>query len=197
MRKILIIVWFFLPVSVLAYHYGPGQEGMVMDEVAATLEAAEAHTANSEWAQAIQEYDRALELLPEEETYQIRSVRLARSKALMFVSKLPQANRELERLLDELVKDTSSDPELVRETRSALANSQYYMTWLLRLEGSPEEEWRTYIDGARQNYRFLAERAGETGEIKLAESSKDDLDASIRLANMDLSDLQALPLPSQ
>ena len=83
---------------------------------------------------------------------------------------------------------------MVSDIRSTLAGSQYYMTWLLRLEGEPREKWTPLIEGARQNYRLLAEEAGDE---KTAEQRRKDLDSTIRLARLDLSELQGLPIPTQ
>ena len=197
MRKTLIVVWLLIPAGLLAYHYGPGQEALVLDEAEEILRAAEAHVERGEWAEAVGRYDLALGKLPETHRDQIRRVRLAKAKAQMLAAQLPLANVGLESLLNELVNDPAADPQVVRETRAALASSQYYMTWLKRLEGAPREEWGPYIDGARQNYRHLAESALAEGDAQTAGSRKEDLESSIRLARMNLSDLQALPLPSQ
>ena len=100
-------------------------------------------------------------------------------------------------MVDELKDDDAADPELLRETRDAYANSQYYMTWLMRLEGLKREAWEPEIEAARQTYRLLAEQAEASGDDDAAKKSREDLESSIRLARMDLSELQGLPLPSQ
>jgi acetyl esterase/lipase len=84
-----------------------------------------------------------------------------------------------------------------REARSALANAQYYTTWLMRLEGAPEAEWQAEIDASRQNYKLVAEQALAGSDAKSAKVAQDDLESAIRLARMDIADLQGLPLPSQ
>jgi hypothetical protein len=96
-----------------------------------------------------------------------------------------------------LQKDPGTDPALLADARQALANAQYYLTWLMRLEGDPRSEWEPEIEGARQSYRLLAEQAQSRGDEAAAKQHQEDLEATIRLARMDLSELQALPLPSQ
>jgi hypothetical protein len=54
-----------------------------------------------------------------------------------------------------------------------------------------------HIESSRQIYRQLAEAADAKGEAKLSDQFTKDLESSIRLARMDLGDLQGLPLPSQ
>jgi len=71
------------------------------------------------------------------------------------------------------------------------------MTWLMRLEGKPTEDWEPEIESSRQHYRLLAEKAEDSGDAKSAETRKQDLEAAIRLARMELSELQALKIPSQ
>jgi hypothetical protein len=71
------------------------------------------------------------------------------------------------------------------------------MTWLMRLEGQSPVVWEPEIEAARQTYKMLAERADRKGDSKTAQTHRDDLEAAIRLARMDLAELQALPLKSQ
>ncbi len=198
MRKLLIFAWLLLPGGAAAFHYyGPGHKWKELEDVSKVIAEADAHAAKSEWSQAVAKYDAALQRLPADRVAQVRHIRLGKSRARMFVGQLPQAHDDLEALLQEVESDAKPDRALVQETRAALANAQYYMTWLLRLEGLPETEWSPYIEGARQNYRLLSEGAQEKGDPAEAKQMKEDLDSSIRLARMDLNDLQALPLPSQ
>ena len=76
------------------------------------------------------------------------------------------------------------------EARSALANSQFYLTWLMRLEGAAKDEWEPHIDAARQHYKLLAESAEQVGDEALVTTAQHDLEAAIRLARLDLADLQ-------
>ena len=205
MRKVLIFLWLLLPAAALAYHYGPGQTRLREDRAAAAADlgyeaAREARAlAKSEgdlaaagrFAEAAEAFDQALADLPPERVAQARALRLERAKAQMMCSGLPEARRDLAALVEEMSADTSSDPERLADARSALASAQYYTTWLMRLEGAPREEWEHEIESCRQNYRLLAE--SDTAPEQAAE----DLEAAIRLARMDLTELQGLPLPSQ
>jgi hypothetical protein len=67
----------------------------------------------------------------------------------------------------------------------------------MRLEGEPREVWEPEIEASRQTYRLLAEQALAADDTAAAEGNQEDLEAAIRLARMDLSELQALALPSQ
>jgi hypothetical protein len=196
MRMLLLVGWLMLPLGVGIWHYGPGQDRVRLDDVAALLAQAQRHAAAGEWAEAADKYDEALKRLPADRVAEARHVRLERAKAQMLARQLPAAHADLKILVDELT-DGDADPALLAESREALANSQYYMTWLMRLEGQPRDLWEPEIEGARQTYRLLAEQASAKGDAAAATKNREDLEASIRLARMDLSELQGLPLPSQ
>ena len=63
--------------------------------------------------------------------------------------------------------------------------------------GPCREEWEPEIEAARQNYRLLAERAKLRGDAKLAKQCCEDLESAVKLARMDLQELQGIPLPNQ
>ena len=197
MRKILLAFWLLLPAAGAAYHYGPGQRGLVLDEVDEILVRADqlaSEKTEKSWRAAIEQYELALSKLPEDRKDQGHRINLAKAKVQMLSSQLPLANTNLEGLLEEMSADPSADPKLKDDVRSTLAGSQYYMTWLMRLEGAQREAWMPFIEGARQNYRLLAEKAVDK---KTAEKRRKDLDSTIRLARLDLSELQGLPIPTQ
>ncbi|HIG11450.1 MAG: hypothetical protein ABGY71_02965 [bacterium] len=207
MRKLIIAFWLTLPVGLYAYHMGPGQGHMQMDAAAVLIESAGAHAllaeeltasegeaaARGEWAAAEADYAAALALMPAERVTETRRLRLERAKAQMFISQLPTANASLASLVQELRDDPSPEAALLADAKSAYASSQYYMTWLMRLEGAAREEWEPRIESARQTFKQLASSA--IGEDQA--SAQEDLESAIRLARMDLVELQGLPLPSQ
>ena len=114
-----------------------------------------------------------------------------------MASELPAASQDLKSLVDEMVEDPQADPNMLAEARSALANSQYYRTWLMRLEGQPKEAWEPEIESARQIYKMLVAEADKSFDQESRKKNQEDLESAIRLARMDLKDLQGLPLPSQ
>jgi hypothetical protein len=197
MRKILLLVWLMLPVLVGAYHYGPGQQRLLLDDVSTILVEADERAAAEDWPAAVKKYEEALALLPAERVHEAQRIRLERAKAQMFDKKLPEAHQDLTSLVDELKQSKNADEKLLFEARSALSNSQYYMTWLMRLEGQPRERWEREIEASRQTYRLLAEQSESSGDAEAAKKNREDLESAIRLARMDLGELQGLPLPSQ
>ena len=196
MNKAALAIWLALPLGAWAYHEGPGQDGLALDEVDRLVADAVAARNAEDWAGAVEHFDAALEQLPPDHTDAARRIRLERDQAWMQVSMLPKAHQDLKRLVQDLLDDEAADPVLLDRARAALANAQYYMTWLMRLEGEPRERWEPEIEAARQTYRLLAERAVARGDSDAEQSAKGDLESAIRLARMELSDLQGLPLPS-
>ncbi|MDP6423501.1 MAG: hypothetical protein QGG14_02070 [Planctomycetota bacterium] len=197
MRRLILCIWLVVPVAAWTYHEGPGQDKMALDDAAAALREAQQWVAAEDWATAIERFEDALKLLPKTHLKEARRIRLERDKAQMLSSKLPQAHADLLQLVDELATDPGSDKKVLDEARETLANAQYYLTWLMRLEGQPREKWEPQIEAARQSYRLLAEKAEKNGDKTAAKRSTEDLESAIRLARMDLKDLQGLPLPSQ
>jgi tetratricopeptide (TPR) repeat protein len=167
-----------------------------LDQVSKLLTSADKYAADGEYAAAIELYDEALKLLPAEHKSQNRRIRLEKAKAQMMVSELPTAHADLKLLCEELQAD-KSDEKLLSEVRSTRAQAEYYTTWLMRLEGLPQDDWEPEIESARQTYRLLAEQAEAKGDSKAAQKNREDLESAIRLARMDLSDLQGLAIPCQ
>lgn len=198
MRILFLTGWLLFGVAgVVAHYYGPGVDRQKLDQVASHIQAAEAAAAADDYATAVVRYDAALKFLPDGRLAEARKIRLERAKAQMLAKQLPDAHADLISLMDELAADPNADANLVAEARSAQANSQYYMTWLMRLEGLGRDDWEPEIESARQSYKLLADEAEKSGNAVAAKKYREDLEASIRLARMDLSELQGLPLPSQ
>ena len=189
-KNLFILLWALAPVALLAYHYGPGQAGLAREEAKASIRAALDFEAGEQWQQAIDAYNDALATLPDTETAKRQQLQLARANARIYVGELPEAMFEMEHLLDETAK--GSDSELESKVRSSLASAQYYTGWLMRLELAEKKEWKEPLEKARQNFRLLAEQTA-----KASEDHQKNLEAVVRLARMDLSEVQALPLPKK
>ena len=197
MRTLLFVVWMLIPVGALAYHLGPGQGDLKSDRAAQLLAQADSWVAEEQWPKAIENYKEALGLLPEDDLATQRKTRLELAKCEIHNSGLPQANEDLKVLVQELMDDPESDPQILSESRIALANSQFYITWLMRLEGRPQEAWEPEITSSQQIYRLLAEQSEDGLDSDVVLKRKSDLESSVKLARMDIGELQGLPLPSQ
>lgn len=200
MRRALIAAWCFVPILFLGFHFGtPGKKLQRLDEIDHLVGQARYSVEQDEWDQAVGQFDEALSLVPQDMVGESRQIMLEKCKAQMMAKQLPQAHSTLEGLLTDMLAEPTEEQnvKLIASTRSALANSQYYMTWLMRLEGEPEDRWMREIESARQNYKLLAEQVKKTGDADAAKKFEEDLESSIKLARMDLTELQGLPLPSQ
>jgi len=197
MRTFFLLGWLTIPVAVGAYHYGPGQRLVSLDDVNTLLRDAERAGASARWPQAVDAYSQALALLPADRVADARQIKLERAKARIEAQKLPEASDDLLELVAELQEDQKADPKQLTQARAALANAQYYLTWLMRLEGLGRDEWLPVIESARQTFRMLAEQASETGESATALQWGEDLESVIRLERMEPGDLQGLPIPKQ
>ena len=197
MRLLLLTAWLLVPLGFYAWHMGPGQYYQAVDHSGRAIRQAQALAGAGEHAQAVEAYTEALQQLPASRKTESYKLRLERAKSQMLAKQLPEAHGELKQLVEEMQAEGSADATLLSEARSTMANSQYYATWLMRLEGLGREEWEPEIDAARATYKLLAEQAQERGDNTQSRKHQEDLESAIRLARMDIGELQGLPLPSQ
>jgi len=192
-KKLFLYLWLLTPVVLLAYHYGPGQSGLARDAAAQLIATARACEANEDWRGAMEAYAEALGKLPGTDTTTRWSLRLAQSKARMRSGELPESITDFEGLLTD-VEAGGGTPAQAEEVRANLGTAQYYAGWLMRLEGAKTEEWTVPVESARQQFRLLAEeKLG--GDPAVAKQYQENLEATVRLARMDLTELQGMPLP--
>lgn len=194
MKIALLTFWLLLPLGFAAWHFGPGQNHLELDDAQALIKKAEAALEDENYSEAIKNWSDATAKLPSEEVTLARRLELEIAKAKMLDRKLPEAREELVELMSIIDGDPEADPALRDETRAALANARYYMTYLMKLEGLPDAMWEPEIEAARQEYKLLAENATDS---TLAQNSADDLESAIRLARMDPAELYGLPIPNQ
>lgn len=201
MRPFLIAGWLLLPVGAWAYHEGPGQDRIKLDAVDAELADARKAATAGDWSLAAKHYDAALAALPQLETDEVERaamrIRVSSAKAKLEGSKLIEAEKELTALVDELTEMDASYADLLEEAKEGHANTKFYITWLMRLEGYQRSDWEPEIESARQAYGRLAEQARSRGDEQRADEMLASLESAIKLARLDLDELQGLPLPSQ
>ncbi|MGB0774243.1 MAG: hypothetical protein ACPG32_03080 [Akkermansiaceae bacterium] len=190
-RILLATLWLLVPLGLAAYHYGPGQTQVALDKTESHLELARQAVQDENWEVAIQQYQEALTKLPKDEKHASFRIQLEIAKAKMQNSALPEAREDLAELVVALNDDKAAPTELKEDALSTLANARYYMTYLMKLEGQPASVWEPEIEAARQEYKLLA----QTG----ADSKKHlrDLDAAVRLARAEPTELYGLPIPRQ
>ncbi len=197
MKILVLTLWCLIPLGLLAYHYGPGNEMMTLDSTASLLETARSETRAGDWPGAIEAYEQSLAKLPKDRIPEAHRIRLELAKARMETTELPKAREELAALADDLAQTPNTDAALRDETLATLASSRFYMTYLMKLEGLPDSDWEPEIEAARQEQKLLVQRAVETGDTVAAEKHADDLEASIRLARMEPEELYGKAIPKQ
>jgi hypothetical protein len=197
MRSVGLLAWSLILVGGVAIHHGPGQTWLRLDDSGRQLREADAAADAGQHARAVELYDAALAALPEGRQAESWRIRLERDKSQMLSQQLPEAYNDLDALVLELEADGGADAKLLAEAREAHATAQYYVTWLMRLEGGGKEQWSKPIDRARQTFRLLAEQAAESGDAAGAQRNADNVESAIRLARLDPEELRGLPLPKQ
>lgn len=130
---------------------------MAIDRAGSLARQAAVASDSGDHAVAAVHYAEALASLPEDHLGDRFQLRLALAQSQMLAKQLPESHVALQSLMDEIEQASPDelDPNLIKETRNTLANAEYYMTWLLRLEGKPTEEWEPEIESARQHYHDL------------------------------------------
>ena len=245
------ILWALVPVAVVVFHFGPGQE-LAAREVAVTrlnaalaleqaaleaqADAYAAHlesiqvrrklfidpeadlereelpvqleevlaeerlaydTAAEQWGAAADAYQQVEELLTDTEQSDTARIRWSKARARVRSGAIWDGAGELEQILE----DTQGRPDqvdLARAAREELAVAHYFGARLLRLAGEPAKLWRAEAIKSRQHFRFLAETATETGASEASvRSLEDNVERTIELEQMDMSDLEARPLPRE
>lgn len=192
-KKILFTLWLLVPVALLAYHFGPGQSRLSTERAAKAIAEARALEAAESWPEAVQAWADALAATPADKKLARFQLRLAHANARIYAGELPEAMADMETLLTE-THAAKVDAAFQREVRSSLGSARYYTAWLMRLEGAATDEWLVQSESARQHFRLLAE---ETKTTSLAAGFEKNLEATVRLEQMDLSELQGLPLPKK
>ena len=187
-QRIALTAWLMVPVAFAAWYFGPGQDLHARDRSASALEQARAAEEAGDWKAAVEFYATAQKELPVDRVDATQRLELAEAKAAIMGGDMWGGIESLEALL-EATEDT--DTELAEAVRAELGAQRYFAAWLMRLEGSGVEDWRPEAELARQHFRMLAEQS----DAEAAEAYKRNVEAVVRLEEMDLSELMALPLP--
>jgi hypothetical protein len=196
MRKLLAVLWLLIPVGLIAYHYGPGQVKLQRDRAARQLSFAREAEQRDDWRAAFEAYGRALHELPDGDKDARLLTRLSQAKTRMYFGELPEAMEDVENLLADASSETANRA-LQDQIRSTAGSMHYYVAWAMRLEGAETAEWTEQTEAARQHFRMLSENSIARGDAKSAVEHEKNLEATIRLARMDLSELKGLPLPKE
>lgn len=192
--KLAWVVWALIPVGVAALHMGPGQCLMKRDDAGAIIRKASLAAAEEDWSGAADAYAEARALLPDTAEAEKLKLAIAEAKARIESGDLLEGARQLEELIAQQEAAASPDEAALKELRSELGEAAYVTAWVMRIEGATADEWKPETEKSRQQFRLLSETLDGDAD---AESFKKNLEAAIRLEQLDLSELLALPLPKK
>lgn len=192
-------LWLLLPVAALAWHYGPGQEFFHQDLAAEKISLANQAAEKDEWSVASTNYSLASEQWPEGSLAARRRISLAEANSLIHSGNLIGGQEQLQVLITSIeneagVDSADANASVLTSARHDLATSAYYAAWIMRLEGAETDEWLHEAELARQQFRMLAE-VGSEADSDVQRIAAENLEATIRLEQMDLRTLMAKPLP--
>lgn len=184
-------VWALLPLVLIGLHFGPGQKWLRRDAAAQLQQAGDRFAEQGHWDGAVQQYTAALAALPENAISARQTLEVALGRALVMSGEIVEGQERLTKTLEELEAGNQALRPLAAEARYELGVSGYYAAWIMRLEGATADEWLPEAESARQQFRLLAEQENAVD----SEASQRSLEATIRLEQMDLSELLARPRP--
>lgn len=195
-RRMFWIAWALVPVALIALHFSAGPRLMAHDRAGAVIRAGLVAVDDAAWADAASAFGAAKGNLAQDEHADAVNLAILEAKARIQAGELTEAQADLETLLEDEEATANPDPELITQLRNEVGTAAYFSAWLMRLDGASADEWKPETEKARQQFRLLSEEAGAKNDPK-AETFKKNLEAVIKLQQMDLSILQALPLPKK
>jgi len=163
-------------------------------KAAADAEDAAYTRAAAAWTATADKLKEAQDLLTTSGSDKAQTVRIARDRALIRSGAITEGVGDLELMLESLADASQETSPLADQAREEAATGYYYGARLLRSSGKPVAEWREVSGMARQNFRYLAESAEETGDAKAADRQK-NLELVLNLEQSSNEDLTARPLP--
>ena len=195
MRSLLLVCWILAAIGGILFHLGPGQEFAATDQLSSMLDHAYHDALAGDHQEAFELYDHVLQTLPPEETLAVARVRLEKAKVLLESGSIAQAHHELSELNQIIEVEKDVPVPFQYEVQSALAATEFYGTWAMRLEGVPKDSWLPFVESARQRFRYLSEIPHPEDVRPAPVLDRQNLEVAIRLERMTEDELQGMPLP--
>lgn len=190
-----VALWLVSAVVAMAWHFGPGREVSRRSLALETAAQAKAAADRKDWAEAVKQYVVALAELPAEDRADRDRLTLEYAAARIQIGELVEAQEQLDSLIADLERNpTPQSEELLQSARHEAATASYFAAWLMRLEGATPEEWKVEAEAARRQFHLLAQQSVAESDAD-AELFEKNLEATIKLEQMDLSELMGRPLP--
>lgn len=196
MKRGLLLLWLLLPLPVVVWHFGPGQQWLARDKAQSAVRQAQAAEAATNWARAETLYREASALAGAGD----RTLRTRLDMALVRMRYRQGGAVEAIDGIDRILAGRDfhqQPPELQREARGLAGRIHYHAAWIMRLEGAQRELWMEEAELARQNYRLLSEQVLAGTRAANAQTHQTNLETAVRLQRMSLTELMGKPLPEE
>ncbi len=167
---------------------------------ATTLEEQAYANAAAAWKLVADRYQAVQAVLGDAAPADARAIRWAHARANVRAGEIWTGIEDLEALVTELDDSGLDRSPLATASREELATAYYYGARLLRLSGMPAQEWRIESGKARQQFRYLAERAENQSTSTGSDAARDaqkNLELVLNLEQSSLVELQGKPLPKE
>lgn len=122
-------------------------------------------------------------------------IKWAKARALVRAGEIWNGIDELQSIIDGAEFEGRGDATIAIAAREELAAAHYYGARILRDEGRSAAMWREASGVARQQYRYLAERAEAEGQADMADDLQRNLERVLDLEQSGQAELIAKPLP--
>ena len=196
MKRWLLLLWLLTPLPVIVWHFGPGQQWLARDQAWSLIGRAQSAETQKNWAQAEGLFHEAAAKLGSADPSARMRLDLALVREHYRQGGAVEAIDGADRILsDRQFADQPTDFQ--REARELAGRIHYYAAWVMRLEGAQHDLWMEEAELARQNYRLLTENGFAAGKSQFAQTQQTNLESSVRLQRMSMSELMARPLPEE
>lgn len=196
MKRWLLLLWLLLPLPVVVWHYGPGQKWLARDHAHTLIQKAQAQEASKNWSQAESLFREAAQRVGHAEPALRTQLDMAVVRLRYRQGHAVDAIDMADRLLAD-PKFHEQPAELQREARELAGRIHYHAAWVMRLEGAQKDLWMEEAELSRQNFRLLSEQSLAAGRTSYSQLQQTNLESSVRLERMSLTELMGKPLPEE
>jgi hypothetical protein len=110
-------------------------------------------------------------------------IRLAKAKARLEMLDVVGSIDDLNALLQETAVVHGDDAKITHGVRELLGKANYYATYLLKSNGSSEQEWRPFAERTRQIFRYLAEHQDATALAQYEQRVEAEFEKTLQKRN--------------
>ena len=196
MKRWLLLLWLLVPLPVIVWHYGPGQQWLARDRAWSLIQLAQQAEQKKDWAGAEERFHGAAAALGNTDPTARMRLDLALVRERYRQGGAVEALDGADRILSD--RQFPEQPaEFQREARELAGRIHYYASWVMRLEGAQRELWMEEAELSRQNYRLLTEASFSAGKTEFATTQQTNLESAVRLQRMSITELMARRLPEE